>query len=335
MIHAPEPSLRLARCAVAILASLVATTSSAQSGSAPGHYPDRPIRLIVPNGAGGSTDLVARILVQKMSEVLGQQVVVDNRGGAGGVIGTEMVARAAPDGYTLLTGTVGNLAVSPHLYGKLGYDPIRDFAPIAQVSAAAYMLLVSAVLPAKTTREFVALAQSRPGGLSYASAGNGTGSHLATELFLSVAGIKVTHVPYKSGTAMITSVLSGETQMTFGGIPVSLPQIRSGKVRALAVTTPQRVVVTPEVPTFADAGYPGATSTTWTGMLAPAGTPRAIVNKLNAAVLDALQSPEVKDRLRAAGAEAAGSSPAAFGAYIKAELDKWGKVVRTTGAKAE
>ncbi len=322
--------------AVAIAAALAASDAIAQSGPAPaGRYPDRPIRLIVPNGAGGSTDLVARVLVQKMSETLGQQVVVDNRGGAGGVIGTEMVARAAPDGYTLLTGTVGNLAISPHLYRKLGYDPIRDFAPVAQISAAAYMLLVSAALPARTTKEFVALAQSKPGGMSYASAGSGTGSHLATELFLSVAGIKVTHVPYKSGTAMITSVLSDEVQMTFGGIPVSLPQIRSGKVRALAVTTPKRVAVAPDVPTFAEAGYAGATSTTWTGMLVPAGTPRAIVSRLNAAVIDALRSPEVKDRLQAAGAEAAGTTPAQFAAYIKAELDKWGKVVRVTGAKPD
>jgi tripartite-type tricarboxylate transporter receptor subunit TctC len=300
-----------------------------------GNYPDRPIRLIVPNGAGGSTDLVARVLVQRMSALLGQQVVVDNRGGAGGVIGTEMVARAAPDGYTLLTGTVGNLAISPHLHRQLGYDPVRDFAPVGQVSAAAYMLLVSAATPVKTTKEFVALAQSRPGKLSYASAGNGTGSHLATELFLSVAGIKVVHVPYKSGPAMITSLVSDETQMTFGGIPVSLPQIRGGRARALAVTTPKRVAVAPDVPTFAEAGHAGATSTTWTGMLAPAGTPRAIVGKLNAVLVEALQSPEVRSKLEEAGAEPVGSSPAAFSAYIKAELEKWGKVVRATGAKAD
>jgi len=334
MIRTPKRRLQQAQCAFAILIAIVSTDGSAQSGSAPG-YPDRPIRLIVPNGAGGSTDLVARVLAQKMSETLGQQVVVDNRGGAGGVIGTEMVARAAPDGYTLLTGTVGNLAVSPHLYGKLGYDPVRDFAPVAQVSAAAYMLLVSAALPAKTTREFVALAQARPGKMSYASAGNGTGSHLATELFLAVAGIKVAHVPYKSGTGMITSLLSNEVQMTFGGIPISLPQIRSGRARALAVTTPSRVAVAPDVPTFADAGYPGAASTTWTGMLAPVGTPRAIISKLNATLVEALRSPEVKSRLEEAGAEAVGGSPAAFGAYIKAELEKWGKVVRATGAKAD
>jgi len=313
--------------------ALLATSAGAQGGPAPtAHYPERPIRLIVPNGAGGSTDLVARVLAQKMAAELGQQIVVDNRGGSGGIIGTQMAAHATPDGYTLLTGTVGNMAISPHLYRKPGYDPIRDFAPIAQVSSAAYMVLVSAALPAKTTKEFVALAKSKPGAMSYASAGSGTGSHLSTELFLSAAGIKVTHVPYKGGTAMVTALLTDEVQVAFGGIPVSLPQIKSGKVRALAVTTPHRVAVAPDVPTFAEAGYPGATATTWTGMLAPAGTPRAVVDKLNAAVIAALQSPDVKKRLTAAGAEAAGTSPAAFGAYLKAELAKWGKVVRATGA---
>ncbi len=314
---------------VVVWAALAMTTAIAAE------YPERPIRIVVPNGAGGSTDLVARVLAQQMSAALGQQIVVDNRGGAGGVIGTGMVARAAPDGYTLLTGTIGNLAISPHLYGKLGYDPVRDFAPVAQISAAAYMLLVSAALPAKTTGEFVALAQARPGGMSYASAGSGTGSHLATELFLSVAGIKIAHVPYKSGAAMITSVIADEVQMGFGGIPISLPQIRSGRVRALAVTTARRIAVAPDVPTFVDAGYPGAISTSWTGMLAPAGTPRAIVDKLNATLIEALRSPAVKSKLEEAGAETVGGSPAAFGSYIEAELEKWRNVVRATGVKAE
>jgi tripartite-type tricarboxylate transporter receptor subunit TctC len=319
----------------ALCAAVVSVLASGAHAQPAGNYPDRPIRLIVPNGAGGSTDLVARVLVERMAKAVGQQIVVDNRGGAGGVIGTEMVARAAPDGYTLLTGTVGNLAISPHLHRKLGYDPVKDFAPVGQVSAAAYMMLVSAATPVKSTKDFVALAHSRPGRLSYASAGNGTGSHLAAELFLSVAGLKVIHVPYKSGAAMITSLVSDETQMTFGGIPLSLPQIRSGRARALAVTTPKRLAVAPDVPTFAEAGYAGATATTWTGMLAPAGTPHAIVAKLNAVLLEALQAPEVRSKLEEAGAEPVGSSPAAFSAYIKAELEKWGKVVRATGAKAD
>ncbi len=309
--------------------------AAAKSNAADAKYPSRPIRLIVPNGAGGSTDLVARTLAQKMGANLGHEIVIDNRAGSGGIIGTEMAARAAPDGYTLLIGTIGNLAISPHLYKKLSYDPIKDFSPIAQLSSAAYMLLVNPTLPAKTTKEFVALAQAKPGQMSYASAGNGTGSHLATELFLQVAGIKITHVPYKSGPAMITSLISDETQMTFGGIPVSLPQIKTGRVRALAVTTPKRVGVAPDVPTFAEAGLAAATSTSWTGMLAPAGTPRAIISLLNTEARKALQSSEVGKRLDEAGAEPSANSPEAFGAYMKEELAKWGKVVSGTGAKAE
>jgi tripartite-type tricarboxylate transporter receptor subunit TctC len=324
-------AVTLAACA--IFANCANAAQPAVSNA--GNYPDRPIRLIVPNGAGGSTDLVARVLAQKMSTSLGQQVVVDNRGGAGGVIGTEMVARAAPDGYTLLTGTVGNLAISPYLHAKISYDPIADFAPIAQISAAAYMMLVSVALPARTMRDFTVLAQSRPGRIFYASAGVGTGSHLATELFLTVAGIKVGHVPYKSGGAMIASVMADETQLTLGGIPVSLPQIRSGRVKALAVTTARRIAVAPDVPTLVDAGFPGAVATTWTGMLAPAGTPQTIVARLNAEVVKALQSQDVRSKLEEAGAETVGDAPAAFSAYIRNELEKWGKVVRATGAKAD
>ena len=324
-------------CCIAIaLAASSNVASSAQSGAVQaGSYPDRPIRLIVPNGAGGSTDIVARVLAQKMAAALNQQIVVDNRGGAGGVIGTELVARAAPDGYTLLIGTVGNLAITPHLHAKLGYDPIRDFSPIAQISAAAYMMLVSVALLPKNMREFAALAQSRPGRIFYASAGVGTGSHLASELFVSAAGIKVGHVPYKSGGAMITAVITDEAQLALGGIPVSLPQIRSGRVKALAVTTAKRIAVAPDVPSLVDAGYPGAVATTWTGMLAPAGTPRAIIVRLNAELVKALQSQDVKSRLEEAGAVAVGDAPEAFGAYIKSEFGKWGKVVKATGAKAD
>ncbi len=246
-----------------------------------------------------------------------------------------MVARAAPDGYTLLTGTVGNLAISPHLHAKLGYDPVADFAPVAQISAAAYMMLVSAALPVKSVRDFTALAQSRPGKIFYASAGVGTGSHLATELFLTAANINVGHVPYKSGGAMIASVMADETQLTLGGIPVSLPQIRAGRVKALAVTTARRVAVAPDVPSLVDAGFPTAVATTWTGMLVPAGTPRVIVARLNAEVVKALQSPDVRSKIEEAGAEAVGDTPAAFGAYIRSELDRWGKLVRATGAKAD
>ena len=299
------------------------------------NWPQKPIRLIVPNAPGGSTDLVARTTANKLAESLGQQVVIDNRAGSGGVIGTELVARSAPDGYTLLMGTIGNLAISPHLYPNLTYDPLRDFAPVAQIASAAYMLVVHPSVPARSVKELVALAKARPGHLAYASAGSGTGSHLAAELFRAVAGIDVTHVPYKGGTPGLTDVISGQVQLMFNGIPSSLSHIKSGRIRPLAVTTAKRAAVAPEVPTIGEAGYAGAESTSWTGLLAPAGTARAIVERLNAELRKAVQAPEVRARLAADGAEPVGSSPEAFAAYIKAELAKWGRVVKASGAKAD
>ncbi len=298
-------------------------------------YPIRPLRLIVPNGAGGSTDLVARTVANKLADALHQQVVVDNRGGSGGIIGTEIVGKSAPDGYTLLVGTIGNLAISPHLYRKLPYDPLRDFAPVTQLSAAAYMLLVNPALPARSVRDFVNYAKNRGGQLSYASAGNGTGSHLSTVLFISVAGLDIAHVPYKGGAPGITDLIANQVQMMFNGIPSSLPHIASGRIRALAVSSPNRVAVAPELPTFAEAGYAGAEATSWTGVLAPAATPPAVINRLNTELRAILQSHDIRSRMQADGAEPAGSTPSAFGAYIRSELAKWGTVVRATGARAE
>lgn len=334
-----ESLMPLAQLACAALIGFTTATIGAQSVATPdpggGRYPAKPIRLIVPTGAGGSTDLVARTVAQKLAETLGQQVVVDNRGGGGGVVGTELAAQAAPDGYTLLIATTGVLAINPHLYRKLSYDPIKDFAPVAQISAGAYMLLVNPSLPATSLQEFVALARAKPGQLAYASAGSGTASHLAMELFLMVAALKVLHVPYRTSGGMVTSLISNETQMMFGGIPLSLPQIKAGRLRVLAVTTANRVSVAPDVPTFAEAGYPRAESTTWIGMLAPAGTPRAVVGRLEMELRRILHSPDVKNRFSSNGAETVGNSPEAFGAYIKAELGKWGKVVSVTGAKVD
>ena len=298
-------------------------------------YPIRPLRLIVPNGAGGSTDLVARTVANKLADALHQQVVVDNRGGSGGIIGTEIVGKSAPDGYTLLVGTIGNLAISPHLYRKLPYDPLRDFAPVTQLSAAAYMLLVNPALPARSVRDFVNYAKNRGGQLSYASAGNGTGSHLSTVLFISVAGLDIAHVPYKGGAPGITDLIANQVQMMFNGIPSSLPHLASGRIRALAVSSPNRVAVAPELPTFAEAGYAGAEATSWTGVLAPAATPPAVINRLNTELRAILQSHDIRSRMQADGAEPAGSTPSAFGAYIRSELAKWGTVVRATGARAE
>ena len=309
-----------------------AGATEAQSIAAAAGFPARPIRFIVPNAAGGSTDLVARTVAQKVGESLGQQIVVDNRPGSGGIVGTELVAKATGDGYTLLMGTIGNLAISPHLYRKLAYDPLRDFSPITQLASAAYMLVIHPSVPAKTVAELVALAKARPAQLNYASAGSGTGSHLSAELFRSVAGITLVHVPYKGGTPAITDVIAGQVQIMLNGIPSSVPHLKTGRIRALAVTTATRSPAAPELPTMAESGYPGAVSTSWTGVLAPSGTPANVIARLNAEFVRALRTPEVSARLSADGAVPVGSSSGEFAAYLRSELVKWGKVVKASGA---
>lgn len=298
-------------------------------------YPSRPIRFIVPNGAGGTTDLVARSVAPKLAERLGQQVVIDNRPGSGGILGTEIVAKAAPDGHTLLMGTIGNIAISPALYRKLAYDSLRDFAPVTQLASAAYMVLLHPSVPARSMKELAALAKAKPGMLNFASAGSGTGSHLAAELFKAVAGADMVHVPYKGGSPAMTDVIAGQVQLMFNGIPSSMPHLRSGRVRALAVTTATRSPAAPELPTIAEAGFPGAESTSWTGILVPAGTPAPVVATLNAAFVKALQFPDVVSRLSMDGATPVGNSAAEFGTYIRTELVKWATVVKTSGAKAQ
>ena len=307
----------------------------AHASAADTSFPSRPIRFIVPNGAGGTTDLVARSVAPKLADMLGQQVVIDNRPGSGGIIGTEIVARAAPDGHTLLMGTIGNLAISPALYRKLGYDTLRDFAPVTQLASAAYMVLLHPSVAAKSLKELAALAKAKPGALNFASAGSGTGSHLAAELFKSVAGVEMVHVPYKGGSPAMTDVIAGQVQLMFNGIPSSMPHLRSGRVRALAVTTATRSAAAPELPTIAEAGFPGAESTSWTGILVPAGTPAPVIAKLQSAFAKALQFPDVVARLSADGAAPVGNSAAEFGAYIKSELTKWSKVVKASGASAQ
>jgi tripartite-type tricarboxylate transporter receptor subunit TctC len=297
-------------------------------------YPSRPIRFIVPNGAGGTTDLVARAVGPRLAEQLGQQVVIDNRPGSGGIVGTEIVARATPDGHTLLMGTIGNIAISPALYRKLAYDSLRDFAPVTQLASAAYMLLVQPALPVRSVQDLAAMAKAKPGALNFGSAGSGTGSHLAAELFKSVAGIDIMHVPYKGGAPALTDLIAGQIQLFFNGIPSSMPHVRGARLRALAVTTSMRSSVAPDLPTMAEAGFPGAEATSWTGILVPAGTPAPVTGKLNAAFVKSLHYPEVVARLTADGATPVGNSAAEFGAYIKREIVKWGSVVKASGATA-
>lgn len=320
-------------CQFVILLAFIAAPSL-HAGEAPA-YPARPIRFIVPNGIGGSTDLVARTIAQKLGEGLGQQIVVDNRPGSGGIIGTEIVARAPADGYTLLMGTIGNLAISPGLYKKLGYDPVKDFAPVSQTAAAAYMLVVHPAVPVKSVKDLISLAKAKPGQLNYASAGSGTGSHLTAELFKSISGVDIVHIPYKGGTAGLTDVLAGQVQVMFNGIPSSMPPLRAGRIKALAVTTAARSPAAPEIPTVAEAGFPGAESTSWTGILVPAATPRPVVARLHGEIVKALKLPEVKDRLKLDGAEPVGSAPQEFAAYLKREIAKWAKVIRQSGARAD
>lgn len=314
-------------CLCLTLLVLCAAAQAAATG-----FPVRPVRFIVPNAAGGSTDLVARSVALKLSESLGQQVVVDNRPGSGGIIGTELVAKAVPDGYTLLMGTIGNIAISPHLYRKLSYDPVRDFAPITQLASAAYMLVTHPSLPVSSVKALVALARSKPGQVSYASAGSGTGSHLSAELFRSVSAVELIHIPYKGGTPALIDVMAGHVQVMFNGIPSSMPHLKTGRIKGLAVTTARRSPAAPELPTIAEAGFPGAESTSWTGVLAPAGTPAAIISQLHGEIARVLQNPEVKTRLSADGAVPVGSNPVEFAAYIRSELAKWGNVVKASGA---
>ena len=298
-------------------------------------YPSRPIRFIVPNGMGGTTDTIARAIAQRVAEDLGQQVVVDNRPGSGGIIGTELVARSPADGYTWLMGTIGNLAISPHLYKRVGYDPLTDFAPVTQIAASAYMLIVHPSVPAKSVAELVAVARNRPAQLNYASAGSGTGSHLTMELFRAIAGTDLVHIPYKGGTPGLTALVAGEVQAMFNGIPSTLPQLRSSRLRALAVTTPQRSPAIPELPTIAEAGYPGAESTSWTALFVPRGTPATIIQRVHKAFVKAIAAPDVRKHLQLDGAEPVGSAPDALGGYLRREVARWGEVVRRSGARQE
>ena len=298
-------------------------------------WPTRPIRFIVPFAPGGGGDVVGRIIGQRMSEQLGKPLVIDNRAGGGGTLGCELAAKAAPDGYTLLLGNVGPIAVGPALYPKLAYDPVRDFAPVTMIASFPNLLVANPGLPFKTVPELVAYAKSRPGTLNFASAGAGTSTHLAGELFKSVAGIDVVHVPYKGGAAAMTDIIAGQVAYYFGTMPSSMPLAKAGKLRALAVTSLTRSPAAPEVPTIAESGYPKFETAAWYGLMFPAGTPREIIAKMNSAMLVVLALPDIRERLVHEGSEPMGSTPTQFGAYIKAEIAKWSAVVKAANLKAD
>ncbi|MEO8741181.1 MAG: tripartite tricarboxylate transporter substrate binding protein [Casimicrobiaceae bacterium] len=298
-------------------------------------YPTHSIRLVVPFPAGGTTDILARAVAQKLSESLGQTVIVDNRPGAGGNIGSDIVAKSAPDGYTLLMGTVGTHAINPGLYTKMPYDHVKDFAPVVLVAGVPNVLVANPAFPVNSVAELIALAKSKPGTINFASSGNGTSIHLSGELFKTMAGVDMTHVPYKGSSPALADLMGGQVQIMFDNLPSALPQIKGGKLRAIAVTSLKRAPALPDVPTISESGLPGFEASSWFGVLAPAGTPAPIVAKINADVNKWLQSPEARDQLLAQGANAAGGTPEQFAQHIRAETEKWAKVVKASGAKVD
>jgi tripartite-type tricarboxylate transporter receptor subunit TctC len=319
----------LRRWTLGMLLALSAALASAQS------YPTKPIRIVVPFPPGGATDILARDVAQKLTEAWGQQVIVDNRPGAGGNIGSELVAKSAPDGYTLEMGTVGTHAINASLYAKMPYDHVKDFVPVILVAGVPNVLVVNPAVPVNSVSELIAYAKANPGKLNFASSGSGTSIHLSGELFKVMAGVEMTHIPYKGSAPALQDLLGGQVQLMFDNLPPSLPQIKAGKLRALAVTTATRAPALPDVPTVAEAGLPGFESSSWFGLLAPAGTPPAIVVKLNAEVARWLATPDAKERLAKQGANAVGGSPEDFEKHIAAETVKWAKVVKDSGAKVD
>lgn len=293
-------------------------------------YPSRPVRFISPFSAGGGTDAVARVLAQRMGEAMGKVFVVDNRGGADGVIGTELAARSPADGYTLLVANLGTFSLTPNLR-KVPYDPLRDFAPITQTTASSTVLVVNPSFPVNSVKDLVALAKAKPGQINFGSSSNGTA--LPMEMLKLMAGINLNRVPYKGTGPALIAIISGEVPVMFGGAISTVPMVKNGKLRALAVAGDRRAQALPNVPTVAEAGYPGFEANSWNGIVAPAGTPRHIVNKLNASMIKILQMPEVRDYMTADGAEPAFNSPEQFTAYLRADHAKWAKVIKTAGLK--
>ncbi len=301
---------------------------------AQGAYPGKPMRLIVPFAPGGSNDIVARIIGQKFAEGMGQQVIIDNRGGASGIIGTDLAAKAAPDGYTLLMMSL-TLAVNPSLYRKLPYDTAKDLLPVSLVASAPLILVVHPSLQAKSLKDFIALAKAQPGKFNFGSGGPGTTPHLAGEMLKSMAGLQMTHVPYKGGGPALADLVGGQLQLMLENIPSTLPHVKSGRLRVLAISGLVRSSLVPEVPTLDEAGLKGYEIVGWNGLFLPAATPQAVVSRLHAETVKALALPDIKERLAGMGAEGIGSTPAQFAAFVKSEIGKWARVVRDAGLRVE
>jgi len=319
------------RCKVFAMAAVMLLPQLAAAQA----YPNKPIRVIVPVPAGGTPDVVARMVQPGLSSLLGQQLVIDNRGGAGALIGTELAARAVPDGYTLFFSSPGPLTILPHVHKKVAYDPIKDFAPVSLISIGPFLLIAHPAVPARTVKELIALARAEPGKLDYASAGNGTPNHLAMELFKSMAGVNMTHVPYKGAPQAVTDLIGGSVNLMFNSIPPVLPHIRSGRLKLLAVAGGRRSPQLPDVATISEAGVPGFEAITWFGLLAPARTPKQIVARLNELLVKVVRAPDIKSRFEVLGYEVVGSSPQEFASFIRVESEKYAKAVKLSGAKVD
>ena len=326
---------RITTPAIAMIAVLAAAPVPAAAQTAAETYPSKTVRFICPFPPGGLNDLLARFFAQRLTETLGQQVFVDNRGGAGGIIGAEAGARAPADGYTITMANLSILAINPFLYGKLPYDSLRDFAHVIELAESVNLLLVHPSLPVRSVKDLIALARARPGELNFGSPGSGTPAHLATELMNTMARIKMVHIPYKGAGAAIPAVIAGESQVYIEPVATSIAHVNAGRMRALAVTSAKRAAVLPDMPTVAETGLPGFDFTSWYGVLVPAATPRPLVLRVNEAINRVLTQPDVKEYLARQAMLPTGGTPEAFTARIKSEMTRWGEVVKATGAKAD
>jgi tripartite-type tricarboxylate transporter receptor subunit TctC len=321
--------------AAALVLAATFFASAAAISAESGAYPTKPIRFIVANAAGGGLDVVARLISPTLTAALGQQMIIDNRAGATGSVAAEITAKSAPDGYTMMIGAIGNLAVNPHIYKGLGYDPTKDFAPVTFGVSGSNVLVVHSQVPVKTFQEFVAYARSQPGKLTYGSSGSGNAGHLAAELLSSMAKIQMVHVPYKGGAPAMTALLGNQTQVLFASPSTAIPQVKAGRVKGLAVTTLKRSLMLPDLPTIAESGFPGYETDNWYGFVVPAKTPRAIVTRLNTEISRALLIADIKEALLKQGLEVAPGTPEAFGKYMKSEYEKWGKLIREAGIQSQ
>jgi tripartite-type tricarboxylate transporter receptor subunit TctC len=321
----------LFRTGVALLFAAVFTVQIAQAQS----WPNKPIRLVVPFSAGGNTDIVARLFAQELSKTLGQSVIVENKPGASGNIGADAVAKSAPDGYTLVMGTVGTHAINASLYKKMPYDAIKDFAPVTLLASVPNVLVVPPSLPVKSVKELVAYGKANPGKLSFASSGVGSSIHLSGEMFRTTTGIDMTHIAYKGSAPAVTDLIAAQVQLMFDNLPTSLQYVKTDKLRALAVTTAKRIEALPDVPTMIESGFPGFETGSWFGVFAPAATPKDIIARLNTELLKIAQTPEMQQKLLQSGAEPVGKGSEEFTAYVRSETTKWAKVVKDSGATAD